>query len=372
MARRYVAIQHMPEGIYDNPNMVLFASWYAKSFQELVEFGEVVDRWRRDPVAIEQGAAAVSPFYRSIFKGSGKPSMLKSLMGINPPKRSLTEALGDNPVPDLTSYRDGSVEGFQYFGDGKLPPHLNANATSLNDEQFVDILSTIVERHNPITVLIAKQVKEMSEARGLKVTDPTVQAHLNAFHRSRVGMRMLIGHHVALSHPKTKHDHHVGIVCTETDPADVASEAAMDAAAVCELSYNVAPQVEIRVPAGGCPTFVFVPSHLHHIMFELLKNAMRAVVEREEARVGHGNADPDNLEPVMIYIEEENDGDSVLIRVSDHGTGIKADLMPNLFNYAFTTARPVNLDNQFHGSEVQGAPMAGYGYGLTLSRLVGG
>jgi hypothetical protein len=44
------------------------------------------------------------------------------------------------------------------------------------------------------------------------------------------------------------------------------------------------------------------------MLFEILKNAMRAVVERAERSVGVGCVEEEDMEPVMIYITEENEG----------------------------------------------------------------
>ena len=135
-----------------------------------------------------------------------------------------------------------------------------------------------------------------------------VQHFLDRFHRNRIGMRMLIAHHIAL-HRQINGNDFVGIVNKSTDPAEVASDAAVDAANVCQMAYGFSPRVEIKIPdTVSSPTFVFVPGHLHHILFEILKNAMRATVEREELRVGLHNIDPDKLNPINIWISEENEG----------------------------------------------------------------
>ena len=112
---------------------------------------------------------------------------------------------------------------------------------------------------------------------------------------------------------------------------------------------------------------VFVPSHLHHVLFEVLKNSMRAVVEKEERRVGFGNAERSDMPPIVVSIIEPT-SQQVQIRISDQGIGIPAQNLPRLFTYAFTTAKAVNIDEHFSGDEVH-APLAGFGYGLPLSRL---
>eukprot|EP00457_Paulinella_chromatophora_P005073 gb/GEZN01005087.1/.p1 GENE.gb/GEZN01005087.1/~~gb/GEZN01005087.1/.p1 ORF type:complete len:541 (-),score=65.20 gb/GEZN01005087.1/:160-1782(-) len=104
-------------------------------------------------------------------------------------------------------------------------------------------------------------------------------------------------------------------------------------------------------------TFSYVPSHLYHILFELLKNSMRAVSEYHQ--------DQDTLPAVrVILVKAEHD---LTIKIEDQGGGVPLHCMDKLWQYSFTTApRPATKDLQF---SMNSAPMCGFGYGLPLSRL---
>lgn len=115
-----------------------------------------------------------------------------------------------------------------------------------------------------------------------------------------------------------------------------------------------------------CPndlTFPYVPGHLSHIIFELLKNSLRAVVER------FGTQDESRLPPIKVIVVEGKE--DITIKISDEGGGIPRSAIPLIWTYMYTT-----MDLGEHGVEENlrdsdfKAPMAGFGYGLPLSRLV--
>ena len=58
---------------------------------------------------------------------------------------------------------------------------------------------------------------------------------------------------------------------------------------------------------------MYVPSHLHRMIFELLKNSMRAVVER------YGDREEDFPEIRVVVAEGLED---ITIKISDEGGGI--------------------------------------------------
>lgn len=113
-----------------------------------------------------------------------------------------------------------------------------------------------------------------------------------------------------------------------------------------------------------CPkelTFPYVPGHLSHIVFELLKNSLRAVVER------FGPDKEDSFPPIKVIVVEGKE--DITIKISDEGGGIPRSAIPLIWTYMYTTMEGQNIDQDFQASDFK-APMAGFGYGLPLSRLV--
>jgi pyruvate dehydrogenase kinase 2/3/4 len=58
----------------------------------------------------------------------------------------------------------------------------------------------------------------------------------------------------------------------------------------------------------------------------------------------------------------------IAIKISDEGGGIPRSGVPLVWTYMYTTAPSQHLDPTFDKSDFK-APMAGFGYGLPISRL---
>jgi len=60
-----------------------------------------------------------------------------------------------------------------------------------------------------------------------------------------------------------------GMICTRCSPREVAEDAIHEARGICMREYAAAPEVTVY----GDPkfTFPYVPAHLHHMTFELVR-----------------------------------------------------------------------------------------------------
>jgi pyruvate dehydrogenase kinase 2/3/4 len=141
---------------------------------------------------------------------------------------------------------------------------------------------------------------------------------------------------------------------------DIVQEAIENARFVCEEHYAMfrGPPVQLICPHNL--TFAYVPGHLSHICFELLKNSLRAVVERF-------GVDNENHPPIKVVVVEGKE--DITIKISDEGGGISRSAIPLIWTYMYTTMENQGIEEGFQASDFK-APMAGFGYGLPLSRLV--
>lgn len=231
---------------------------------------------------------------------------------------------------------------------------------TLND--FLEILIKIRNRHNDVVPTMAQGVIEYKEKFGF---DPfissNVQYFLDRFYTNRISFRMLINQHTllfgdaaCLAQPK-----HIGSIDPACNVAEVVRDAYETAKMLCEQYYMTAPELKIGEFNSKNPKkpvqAVYVPSHLFHMLFELFKNSMRATVELYE------NSSED-LPPVkaMVTLGKED----LSIKISDKGGGVPLRKIDRLFNYMYSTAPTPRLD-----PSQPAVPLAGFGYGLPISRL---
>jgi len=110
-------------------------------------------------------------------------------------------------------------------------------------------------------------------------------------------------------------------------------------------------------------TAAYVPSHLHHIFFEVFKNSMRASCELAERR--------GLLEVPPVRVDIFRASDDITVRISDRGGGMPRHVQRRVFDYSYTTAADAEIPDSVEPAGLQGdgVPMHGLGYGLPLSRL---
>ncbi|KAK4767139.1 hypothetical protein SAY86_014889 [Trapa natans] len=231
----------------------------------------------------------------------------------------------------------------------------------MNDErEFTQMIKAVKVRHNNVVPMMALGVQQLKKGMNPKIVYEDldeIHQFLDRFYLSRIGIRMLIGQHVELHNPNPPL-HCVGYIHTKMSPVEVARIASEDARSICLREYGSAPEINIY----GDPSFNFpyVPTHLHLMVFELVKNSLRAVQEKF--------MDSDRVAPPVRIIVADGIED-VTIKVSDEGGGIPRSGLSNIFTYLYSTAKNPLDENADLGVADTAMTMAGYGYGLPISRL---
>lgn len=228
-----------------------------------------------------------------------------------------------------------------------------------NLEDFCETLIKIRNRHSNVVQTMAQGVIELKESKIVDTqTEHSIQYFLHRFYLSRISIRMLINQHAALFGADLPgHPRHIGCIDPNCEVMSVVQDAYENAKFLCDRYYLRSPDMIIETKnvdsADGPISIVYVPSHLYHMAFELLKNSMRAVVET--------HMDANDLPPLKLLLVKGKE--DLTIKISDCGGGISRSLTDNLFLYMYSTAPKPSM------SDSESTPLAGYGYGLPLSRL---
>ncbi|XP_071388014.1 pyruvate dehydrogenase (acetyl-transferring) kinase isozyme 1, mitochondrial isoform X3 [Centroberyx affinis] len=272
-----------------------------------------------------------------------------------------------NLLPD-NLLRTPSVRLVQSWYVQSLQEILEFKEKNADDEKvtydFTDAVIKIRNRHNDVIPTMAQGVVEYKEAYG---TDPivsqNVQYFLDRFYMSRISIRMLLNQHTLLFGGKVKvnpaHPKQIGSIDPNCRVSEVVRDAYENARNLCDRYYMNSPELVLEEFHGNFPIFdhpvtvVYVPSHLYHMVFELFKNAMRATMEL------YG----DSIDYPPIHAQIALGTEDLTVKVSDRGGGVPLRKIDRLFTYTYSTAPRPSMEAS------RAAPLAGYGYGLPISRL---
>ncbi|KAL9710458.1 [Pyruvate dehydrogenase (acetyl-transferring)] kinase isozyme 2 [Leucoagaricus gongylophorus] len=356
LAHRVKELDELPHNLSTVPSINKVKNWYAQSFEELITF---------PPIQISQNIRQTLMAPRS-----GEVTLPEST-----PNPSL-EPLNSEDYHTHSYAVSGNHMGMNGNGSNgfnklrlRVPMerryYASTNRTDWPPEvqdynkRFTKLLEHIKARHDPTVTTVAQGVLEWKRCHNARHIGHNIQAWLDRFYMSRIGIRFLIGQHVALN-TQQAHEDYVGIICTKANVHDIVQEAIENARFVCEEHYAMfkGPPVQLICPKNL--TFPYVPGHLSHIVFELLKNSLRAVVER------FGADKEDCFPPIKVVVVEGKE--DITVKISDEGGGIPRSAIPLIWTYMYTTMEGQQIDQDFQASDFK-APMAGFGYGLPLSRL---
>lgn len=255
-------------------------------------------------------------------------------------------------MPSVIAVRHMYEHSFQQLVTTRLP------RDSEDEARFSDMLHSIHARHEHVVKLIAKGVLELKNHCGKGGSDLQIRSFLDRFYMSRIGIRVLISHHLALG---SDHPHMAGVINTQCRPAHLINDTFSVAKSLSYQHYGDAPHLELYGDTGL--VFPYIDSHLLLCLLELLKNSVRATAEKHR--------DADCLPPVRVIVADGEE--DVTIKISDEGGGFRRSELSRVWSYLFTTAQlPAEQllkleEDSRHANRPD--PIAGFGYGLPLSRL---
>lgn len=264
-------------------------------------------------------------------------------------------------MPSVIAVNDWYIRSFQ-----EIIEFEKKEISAKNLTYFCDSLVKIRNRHADVVETMAQGVLELKESHDVdQHTEHSIQYFLDRFYMSRISIRMLINQHTLLfggqleNAPGPNQSKYIGCIDPQCDIVSVIKDAYENARFLCDQYYLASPDLIINeaqhneLQEEGHINIVYVPSHLYHMLFELFKNAMRAVMEY--------HCSTDKYPPITITIAKGKE--DISLKMSDRGGGIGRSTIDHLFKYMYSTAP------QPSKSDAHTVPLAGYGYGLPISRL---
>lgn len=270
--------------------------------------------------------------------------------------RSLPFIVGCNPT--ILDLHELYIRAFNILS--KHPPI----RTYEDEAAYSKVLRNLLDDHNHVVTQLATGFKE---SRKHIQNEETIRSFLDRTLTSRLGIRLLVLHHLQLREKKANH---VGIIHVTMRLKDVVEKWAEFVRRLALHHYGKAPAIRLSGHVGS--TFPYITVPLDYILPELFKNAVRATIE------SHPEASESALPAVHVTIAN-NDQDFIL-RISDRGGGIAHNVIPRVMQYNFTTSEqsteqrlsqvPLgNIIDAFHpGAGATAGPMHGFGFGLPTSR----
>ena len=253
-----------------------------------------------------------------------------------------------------------------------------------SERKYTELLEDVLEDRNQVVLTIARGVMELRAELGHHYNNQlslNIKESLNRFFMARTGLRFIMEQHISGQESKQRRGYS-GVIQEQCRPYDVISAAAEEAQEICDRSMGEVPEVVIN---GDLDLqFTYVPTHMYYIVFELLKNSLRATVEHCTSQ----GLEEDDFPPIEVVIARGKQ--DVTIKIADRGGGIPFTDVNKVWDFmyvvwsivvcelkllyqqssssGYSTARPPE-DIDFEIADSTSPILAGYGVGLPLCRI---
>jgi len=183
---------------------------------------------------------------------------------------------------------------------------------------------------------------------------------LNDLFITRISTRILMENYISM---RTPQEGQIGVVKQAMHTLTVVQSLAQSLTQLTRSIYGFTPEVQYR---GNLNCLLdYIPRHVHFMLREVLKNALRATAERH-CPWQMGLSNPHHKVPPVI-VELQKGDVHVIIKISDQGGGMPKLVQREAWQYGWTTvAEEENPDSP--GSQLK-QDLAGFGFGLPLTRL---
>ncbi|KAF9184684.1 hypothetical protein BGZ51_003188 [Haplosporangium sp. Z 767] len=207
------------------------------------------------------------------------------------------------------------------------------------NDAFCDMIKALLNDHLVVIPQLALGIMECSK----HIPPAQVDQFMNKMLRSRISRRVLAEQHISLTSNFNSPNHmmtdqgYIGIIYTHCRPRNIVERTAFLAAETCRLGSAGQMPPKVMLDGNIDAEFSYIPDHIEYILYELLKNSMRFVMQN-----GVRDSKTGELPPIQITVCEGTH--DIVFRISDKGGGIHPEMESHLWSYSQSPARFANFE----------------------------
>jgi len=300
---------------------------------------------------------------------------------------------GFGNAPSIKRVTAAYVQNFQqvieYEARGGRQGYASKEYTELTQNIFnqhrgtmLDVAKGVFEFYEDLRGLFGEDL-QLSEVREDLKLIREVESCLDEFFTNRLTLRLLMSHVNKLSTGPSVNEDMVGIVNVNTQPIAILSRAFSAARFMCLRDFSMAPDLYVNgIPhldyvareSSERQHFAYVHTHLFYIFLELVKNAARASIERAQSEATGADFDIDmpDIPRLNVFVPEEQTmwDQERSVKLADKGTGMTRQVLAQALSYFYSSvkSRPTVADEVSDFD--RRVPLAGFGFGLPISRVM--
>ena len=160
---------------------------------------------------------------------------------------------------------------------------------------------------------------------------------LDNFYKSRIGIRFLINQHILTQKGSS-------MIELDCSPFEIIQDCIENVTNLFRLEDDDFP--EIKFKGDKDYSFTYIPSHLHYIIFEILKNSVKA------------NLGKTGFITIALHVGEND----IIISIEDRGNSFPKSNLDKVYGYLYTTSDEIDFNKRR-------PVISGYGHGVGLSRI---
>jgi pyruvate dehydrogenase kinase 2/3/4 len=278
----------------------------------------------------------------------------------------------------INKVREWYLQSFMDIVEYKQP--------SVIDEiyKFKEVIEKIHDRHASTLTTMSRGIYELKRE-GLinDINSPTIQTFLNRFYTNRTELRILLEQYLSFfvepinksCHNKnmclhyTNENKEFGIINLECNLIDIINKSIHDVQYICNknlLDVDTTNIITTNINNIKDNRIITLPSlepYLYFIFFEIIKNSVKAVIEKRDMVCERISYKPS----VKITINTISSTD-IIIKIDDNGIGIKNDDIHKIWYYSFSTS-PIDMAKIIEENDFNITPLSGFGYGLPIADI---